>query len=72
MEQESAKVVNVNDRNMLNVTMDTTPLTLRETHSNATITEGEWVTKLAVLMGDGEWETDLLRQLVWILSGLVS
>ena len=53
-------MVNVNDRNMLNVTIDATPLTLGEMYSNATITEGEWVTKLAVMMGDGEWETDLL------------
>ena len=36
------------------------------------MTEGERATKVAVLMGDGEWETDLLRHLGWILFGLVS
>ena len=33
-------------------------------------TEGELATKLEMLMGDGEWETDLPCQLGWILFAL--
>ena len=57
---------------MLNVAIDTTPLALREISSNAKMTERERSTKLAVLIGHGEWETDLPRQLGWILFGLVT
>ena len=47
---------------VLKVTIDTTSLALCEMYSNGKITEGERTTKLAVLMGDGELETDLPRQ----------
>ena len=40
---------------------------MRDSYSNGETTEEKWATKIAVLLGDGEWETDLCCQPGWTL-----